>query len=155
MNVRSHTEVEAELTRLGEKLASTHDAEEYGRLVADIAENRKLLGSLLLERDKKLRPEVYGLTKSYDEIEDWVVTMPPALRVFGNRLAAELERLVEEPASIEVLEAGMDVLSRRLARTNDATEHDRIVSALAEKRKRLGGLLLARDKRSRPAIYRH
>jgi hypothetical protein len=155
MDVRSHIEVEAELTRLGERLASAHDAEEHSRLVSYIEENRKLLGSILLERDKKLRPEVYGLPKAYDEAEDRVVTMPLALKVFGKREAAELDRLAKEPITIEALEAAMDVLSRRLARTNDANEHDRIVSELAEKRKCLGGLLLARDERSRPAMYRH
>jgi hypothetical protein len=49
----------------------------------------------------------------------------------------------------------LTVLSRRLARTNHTCERDRIEGELKEKRKRLGELLLARDKKSRPAVYRH
>ncbi|MCS4090210.1 hypothetical protein [Rhizobium sp. BK176] len=155
MDVRSHTQIEVELTRLGERLASTHDAEEHRRLVSDIHANRKLLGGILLERDKKLRPEVYGLAMSHDEAEDRAVAMPSVLKPFGKRVTAELARLAEEPVNIEALEADIDALARRLGRTNDAGEHDRIVRELAAKRKKLGGLLLARDKRSRPAMYRN
>ncbi|MBY3432866.1 hypothetical protein HFN89_01580 [Rhizobium laguerreae] len=153
MTVRTHVEIEAELKRLGERLAGTYDGEEHRKLVADIEASRDLLGRVLLARDKKMRPEVYGLPISHDAAEDRAVSKAVPIAVFGKRVVAAVKRLVDDPITIEALEAEMDVLARRLARANDAEEHDRIVGELDEVRKHLGGLLLARDKRSRPSVY--
>ena len=154
MDVRMHVEVEAELKQLGERMARTHDAREHRRLVSYIDANRQLLGSILLARDKKMRPEIYGLSAAHDMVEDGVVEKPfPA--IFGKRVAAAVGRLVAEPVTKEALEAEMDVLSRRLARTNDPREHETVAGELNAKRKRLGELLLADDKQRRPGAYRH
>lgn len=155
MDVRTHVEVEAELKQLGERLARTHEGEEHRRLVSYIDANRQLLGSILLARDKKMRPEIYGLTAAHDAVEDKAVAKPQVAAVFGKRVANAVGRLVAEPVTKETLEAEMDVLSRRLARTNDAREHEKIAGELNAKRKRLGELLLADDKRRRPGVYRH
>jgi hypothetical protein len=155
MDVRTHIEVEAELEQLGERLAGACDGEEHRRLLSYIDANRALLGSLLLARDKKMRPEVYGLNVSHDTVEDRAVAKPHAISAFGKHVVDAVGRLADETTTKEALEAEIDVLSRRLARANDAREHDRIAGELEAKRKRLGALLLACDRRNRPSAYRH
>lgn len=159
MMASTRSDIDSRLNSLCETLARTSGMEEYASLLSQIAEARQQLGHVLLERDKALRPLIYGL----EEIEKTSVHPQPPVKKsdvvpMPRRVAPVRQQLRFDPVATALaigdLEREADELARTLATAEAMPIQEQTTARLLEIHRAKGKLLLARDRHFRPQAYR-
>lgn len=163
MAVDTRAEIDNRLRSLCDTMAKTSGMEQHASILAQIVDARKQLGAALLQRDKTLRPLVYGLPQDpSDDAASGRQTAQPGLQQARERPVIRPIVPVRQPPkfdpvantlAVSELDNEADELARQLAKADVFALHEDIVVKILENQRAKGRLLLERDRHYRPEVY--
>lgn len=163
MAVDTRAEIDNRLRSLCDTMAKTSGMEQHASILAQIVDARKQLGAALLQRDKTLRPLVYGLSedRSGEAVSGEKPTHPGLQQAKERPVIRPIVPVRQPPKfdpvanalAVSKLENEADELARQLAEAEVFALHEDIIVKILENQRAKGRLLLERDRHYRPEVY--